>query len=83
MTYFLKKLSLIGLIALTCLLSGCKKSHYAIKITCPKPPVELPVKVRNGIISGKDLDAVINNHTLLWQYIHILQKLGCTMQKVH
>jgi hypothetical protein len=59
------------------LLSACASSRHIVRLACPKPPIILRVEVKDGTISGKDLDNAIENHERLWEHIHILEKLGC------
>ena len=60
------------------LLSACASSQHIVRLACPKPPIILRVEVKNGTVSGKDLDNAIENNQKLWQHIHLLEKLGCT-----
>lgn len=55
-------------------LQGC--ANVAVQPTLPARPEIKTVKVRNGTISGEDLDNVIENHISAWKYIEDLIKLG-------
>ena len=59
-------------------LIGCASGRTVIKIQCPGYPIMFKVRVENGVIKGKDVSNVIENHQSLWQYIHQLEKSGCT-----
>jgi hypothetical protein len=46
------------------------------RVKTPLEPTVLPVTVRNGTVSGKDLDNAIENHINAHKYIEELKKLG-------
>lgn len=52
---------------------GCKT--IPLKLTVPPPPVLRPVNVIDGIISGQDLENLIDNQTDIWEYINRLRAL--------
>jgi len=59
-------------------LMSCSSKYVPVHITCPPDPLMRVVKVQNNSITGVSLDNVIDNHISLWEYIHEVQKLGCT-----
>lgn len=60
----------------TLLTTGCATGGVCKKIKTPLEPKVLPVAVKNGTISGKDLDNAIENHINAHKYIEELKKLG-------
>ncbi len=59
---------------------GCATVKAGIKIPCPDTPAMRKVWVKNGQLSGEDLNAVVENHMTLWSYIHSIQALGCRVK---
>lgn len=59
-------------------IASCASGRGIVRINCPNHPIMLSVAVRRGSISGPDLSHAIENHQSLWQYIRVIEKLGCT-----
>lgn len=70
--------AIVGVMAFLALVTGCAGTKTIVHVRCPEPPILLKVEVRNGVIRGKDKDNAIENHQSIWQYVHLLRKLGCT-----
>lgn len=73
-----KFMYLIFVLFILCLMSSCAHSTKIVRIPCPPRPEMVKVVVKDGTITGESLDAVIENHQRVWEYVHKIEKLGCT-----
>ncbi len=62
------------LVCISLLMFACAGKPARVKT--PNDPIMLPVTVRDGRLSGRDLSNAISNHLRLWKHIQELKKLG-------
>ena len=60
------------------ILVGCASRPKIVKIPCPPRPILQPVEVKDGKLDEENTRKTIENHEDTYEYIHRIEKLGCT-----
>lgn len=66
------------IICLFSLFLGCASHPKIIKTACPPRPTIEQIEVIGGELNRENTERVIENWKRLWEYIHRIEKLGCT-----